>query len=248
LITRHITALHAAPALAAALLLSGPAQAQKSLDAFTQPGLKDLSAGIQVVSKNNQELKKIGKDYVDAYTLSNEEIQCKEPGKVRFQGKRGLLTLRTITNGNRKLTEVPPLHHHVENLRAKPGKGDSISDLGVITPAWADRVESRWLRAENRAGKTLQVFEYWYKEDPGALHTLWVDPATKTIVEHVYHNRNKKKPGFRKRLVYSEVKQVNGVSVPTRMTLYNGENKEAASMRYDRVQVNTNLKDGLFNF
>lgn len=247
-VSRRLVLGALATLLGAAPFLALPVQAANpSLDSYAQAGLKDLAASIDVVSKNDRELDKMGKGYRDAYTLSSQEISFKEPGLGRFEGKKGILTVRRITTPNRQLFEVPTLRvRKVEDISTKPGKADSVADLGLITPAWADSVESKWLRTEQREGKTLQGFDVWSKSDPLSRHTLWIDPATKTVVEHVHFHRNPSKTGFRKRLVYSEVKQVNGVWVPTRVSLYNSENKLAAVMRYERVRVNTGLSDNLF--
>src|SRR5688572_22686491 len=228
-------------AAAACLVALGarPALAQKKLSDYAQPNLRDISASIKVLSHNNRELAKIGKGYVDAYKLGSQEIWAKEPGCVRFQGRKGILTIRYVTNGNRKLTEVAHLRiRKVDDISKEPSKGDSISDIGVVTQAWVDRVEDRWLRTETRDGKPLQVFEFWYKEDPRYRHTIWMDPATKTMVEHVSHHRSKKRTGFKKKLTYGDSKQINGVWLPTLVSIYNEENKLAGQMRYDRIQVN----------
>jgi hypothetical protein len=236
------------PAVAGVLLLhAGPAHAQKNLDAFAQPALKDLTAGVRVLSHNSRELRKIGKSFEEGYKLERQEISCKEPGMVRYQGKKGLLTLRYITNGNRRLSEVSTFRiRKNEDISKEPNKGETIADLGVITPAWVDRVESKWLRTEERGGKRVEVFQYWYKEDPRYLHTIVVDPTTKTIIETTAHHRSRKKPGFKKRFVYSEVTRINGVNLPQRVGVYNGENKLAAELRYEGIRVNTGLPDTLF--
>lgn len=229
--------------------LSLPAPAQKGLDGFAQAGLQDLTASVAVLSKNDAELQKIGKGYVDAYRLNKQELWAKEPGLFLFQGKQGVLTIRYVTNGGRKLMEVAGLRiRHVDDIAQEPGKGDSLADLGIITPAWVQRITAQWLRTETRNGKQLQVFEYWFSQDPRSKHTIWVDPATKTMVDHIAHHRNPKRPGFKKRFVFSEVKQYGGVSAPTRVDLYNGENKLAASMRYDAIKINTGLPDKMFQF
>lgn len=231
------------------LLLALPAAGQENLARYAQPTLQDVTATVKVVGKTDRELAKIGKGYVDAYKLESQELTAKEPDRVRFEGKRGLLTIRYITNGTRKLTQVStPRINKVDDISKEPAKGDSISDAGLITPAWVARVEDRWLRSETRDGKTLHVFEYFYKEDPKYIHTLWVDPETKTIVERIDHHRSKIKPGFKKRFLYSEVQTVNGVNMPSKVVLLNGENKVAAIMRYDRIKVNTGLPDKLFSF
>ena len=242
---------HAVVPVALLLLAARPASAQKSLDEYAQPGLKDLTASLKVLSHNNKELAKIGKDYVDAYTLEHQQFFWKEPGQARIQGNRGLVHILRITSGGRQMFEVSGLavlrNRHTEDVNKKPGKADTILDLGVFTPAWVQSVESRWVRAENRDGKTLQVFDFWYPADPGAKHTIWIDPVTKTVAEHVYHWRGKTNT-IKKRFVFGDVKQVNGVELPTTVSIYNDEGKQAAAMRYETLKVNESLSDSLFKF
>lgn len=221
--------------------------AEKPLDDYAQPGLRDLAAKIKILSHDDRALSKISKDFPKGFTLGSQEIWCKEPGKVRFQGKKGLFTIRQVTNGNRKLFEAPAVHK-VDDITKEPGKGDSIADLGLITPGWIDTVQHEWLRTETRDGKPVQVYQYWNKEDPRARHTIIVDPATKTVLENISHFRSKKKPGFRKKLVYSAHQQINGIWVPTRVTVYNGEDKRGGEMQYESIRINGGIDDKLFKF
>jgi outer membrane lipoprotein-sorting protein len=235
--------------LAAALCVARAAWAGPNLKEFIQPNLEDISASVKVISKSDAELKKMGKSYVEANKLNEQEIHCKEPSRVRMQGKKGLFTIRYVTNGTRKLTEVPTLRiHKVDDIAAEPGKGDLIYEIGLITGSWVDRVEDTFVRTEDRDGKTVHVFEFRFKEDPNAKHTILVDPVTKTILEHTAHHRNQALPGYKKRVVFSEVRNISGVNVPTRATLVNSENRVAAVLRYDNIKVNSGLKDKLFTF
>jgi hypothetical protein len=239
------------PVLLGALFALGqaPAWAQNSLDFYAQPTLKDLTASIKVINRNDAELKKIGKGYVDVYKLSSQQLMAREPGQVRFQAKRGILGVRRITSGGQQLFEVPGLgHRKVDDVTKKPGKADSITDLGVITPSWLRKVNSQWLRTENRGGKTLHVFETSYKDDTAYRRTLVMDPATRTMVEVISEHRERSQPGFKKRFVFSAPKQISGVWIPTRCDLYSPDNRLAASMQYDDIKVNTGLQDSLFRF
>jgi hypothetical protein len=228
---------------------AAPAPAQKALADYVQPALKDLYVNVDVVSRNDAALEKIGKGYVDAYRLTEQEIWAKEPDRIRFQGKQGIFVIRYVTNGNRKLTEVPTLRiKKADDITRDPGKGDSLFDLGVVTASWTAKTDGRWLRAETREGKTLQVFEVWFKNDPKALRTIWLDPTTRTVVEHIAHHREGYKKGFRKRLVYSGVKQIGGVWLPTRVTMYNTDNQVAGVLSYGGQKVNSGLADSLFSF
>ena len=231
-------------AIAAAVL---PARAQKSIEPFFQTNLKDLSAEVKVVAKNDTELRKIGKGYVDAYALTDRRFSYKEPGKVRADGKRGLITMRMVTNGDRKLMQIsfPPIRR-IEDLKKNPGKADSISDLGLLTPDWLPDHEYAWQRTETKDGRNCEVFRVWDKRDPAYKHTYWIDVQTKTLVEHIAHFRNRKKPGFKKRFVFSKPTLVSGVWVPTEMTVYNPEDKPAGTVRYQNLKVNTGLSDSIF--
>ena len=224
-----------------------PALAQKELSDYAQPGLKDLTASVKLLSYDNRELSKLGKGFAELYKLESREIWCKEPACVRVQGKKGIMTLRSVTNGDRRKVEVPTMRiRKVENVADEPGKADSIIDLGLVTPAWLRTVQSRWLRTETRNGKPHQVFEFWHPEDARAKHTIVLDPATKTIVEHIAHHRSQRKKSFKRRVVYSEPKQINGVWIPTRAAAYSPANKLAGEVRYDKIQINTGLPDSLF--
>lgn len=237
--------LLATAALASLVSSRSAWSAPPSLADFTQPALRDVTTSARVLAKDERALKKIGKGFAEAYTLSHQQVVYREPMQVRFTGKKGLLTIRDITNGTRHLMEIRPIHRRVDDLTKDPGKGHSITDLGVMTPAWVSSVEARWLRSEVRDGKTLQVFEYHPKSRPRARRTIWVDPETRVLVEQVTHQG---KQGIKKRTVYSEPRQFNGVWLPTQATIYNGEGQLAGKMRYENVQVNSGVSEALFKF
>lgn len=231
----------AAVTAAAITILSAPGWTAPSLSQYAQTALRDLQVDLVVASKNDRELKKMGDGFVDAYSkLKDQELTYKEPNMVRFQARHGLAGLTRITNGNRQLFSYL-IHRKVTDISKEPGKADAIIDIGVITPGWEQQVESEWLRAEKRGGNTLQVFSVYFKADRKARHTLWIDPDTKTVVEHIAHHRGRRKPGFKKRLVYSDVRNVNGVHLPFTATLYNSDNQVAAVMKCEKVRVNTGV-------
>lgn len=221
--------------------------AEPSLADFAQPALRDLSAAITIESKDNRELGKLGKGYADAYSLTDQEIHFKEPSLARFEGKRGLLTVRRITNARRQLFEVPALRiRKVEDISGKPGKADTIADLGILTPGWLATVEHSYSGSESREGRSLQRFTFAYLADRAARHVVLMDEATRTIAEHIHYHRDRKRPGYRKRLVYSDVRMTAGIWIPMRATLYSSDNRPAATMRYSRIRVNTGLPESLF--
>jgi hypothetical protein len=228
-----------------------PARAQDTLAAHAQPALADVSADVKVVSHNDRELEKMGKGYSQAYTLEHQRFFWKAPGEARFQARKGVIQVLRITNGSRQMSEITGLavlrKRMVEDVEQKPGKADTIVDLGAITPAWVRNVESRCLRVESRDGHSVEVFNFWYRNDPGSVHALWIDRATHTVVEHVIYVRGQA-TRVKKRIVYADVRQLGEVRLPTSVSVYNAEGKLAAQMRYDGLRVNQGLQDKLFTF
>jgi len=229
--------------------LALPAHAQQSLGDYVQRELRDLQGTTTVIFKNERELAKLGRDFVEAYNLQEVQFFLKEPGCVRMQGRRGIATVRYITNGDRKLTEVPTLRiRSIKNIAQDPSEGETALDFGVITPSVLARIDGRFLRMEQHLGKNCAVFELWWRAEPRLRQTVWLDPQTRTVVDRIEHHRARRRPGFKKRFVFSEVQRINGVWIPTRVDIYNPENRLAGSSRYSNVRVNSGLDDRLFQF
>jgi outer membrane lipoprotein-sorting protein len=201
-----------------------------------------------VVQKSDPALKEIGPGFEKGYRFKKSDISLKEPGKARVEGKYGILSVLYITNGDRKLQSVPSLRiRKVKNIAAKPGEKQTPLDIGIVTPALANQFTTQFLRHETRGAKKLAVFEVAYKaETGGRKHHVWIDPNTRTVVEHqVFHRRG----GVKMRYLFHEpVKYASNVWLPSRMELFNGSGKLAAVTRYENIRVNSGLAESLFQF
>jgi outer membrane lipoprotein-sorting protein len=167
---------------------------------------------------------------------------------VRVEGKYGLFGVLYIINGDRKLQSVPALRiRKVKNIATDPGERRTSLDIGIFTPSLLPHFETRFLRYDTRDGKKLPVFELSYRQEKGGRKRhVWIDPATRTVVEHqVFHRRG----GLKMRYVFRNlVRYANGVWLPTRVELYNPSGKLAAVTRYEDIRVNAGLADSLFEF
>jgi outer membrane lipoprotein-sorting protein len=235
-------------ALALAACLSPRAGAEETLDHYAQTALQDLSATAVLAQKSEPALRQIGDGFEKGYRVGRSALKLKEPGKVRVEGKYGLFSVVYVINGDRKLTSVPTLHiRKVKDISRRPGERQTSLDIGVITPSLLPQLNSQFVRYETRGGKKLAVFDLWFKAEPGGRkHTIWIDPATRTIVERqVFH----RKGGLKMRYLYQNpVRYAGGVWLPTRVELYNAAGQLAAATRYDNVQVNGGLSESLFQF
>jgi hypothetical protein len=242
--------LAARHALGAALLafffIAGGAGAEVSLKQYTQPALQDFTATAVIAQKNDAELRKIDDSFARAYRFRESLIQYKEPQKLRIDSKAGLLSLRYVINGKRKATQVPGLRiNKVKDITGRPGEEQGMLDSGILTPGFVnDAVAFRFLGHQKLDGRTVPAFEFWYTdEDDSRHHFVWIDPAKKIILRRDVHHR---KGGLKMRFLYKEPKQVAGVWVPTRVEVYNAENRLGAVTRYTSVKVNTGLSESLF--
>jgi outer membrane lipoprotein-sorting protein len=224
------------------------AETQETLDRYAQPALQDLSATAVVAQKSDPALKQIGDGFEKGYRIGRSSLKLKEPGKVRVEGKYSFFSVVYVINGDKKLTSVPTLHiHKVKNIATRPGERQTSLDIGFFTPSLLPQLSSQFVRYETRGGKRLAVFDLWFKAEPGGRkHTVWIDPATRTIVERqVFHRRG----GLKMRYLYQNpTRYAEGVWLPTRVDLYNAAGQQAAVTRYDDVRVNAGLSDSLFQF
>lgn len=233
-------------ALLASLFIAGGARAEVTLKQYAQPALRDFTATGVIAQKNDAELRKIDDSFARAYRFRESLIQYKEPQKLRIDSKAGLLSVRYVINGRRKATQVPGLRiNKVKDITGRPGEKQGMLDSGILTPAFLeDHLASRFVGHQKLEGRTVPVFELWYTdEDDSRHHFVWIDPAKKIILRRDVHHR---KGGLKMRFLYKEPKQVAGVWVPTRVEVYNHENRLGAVTRYTNVKVNTGLSESLF--
>jgi outer membrane lipoprotein-sorting protein len=235
-------------ALALVACVSARAGAEETLDRYAQTSLQDLSATAVIVQKSEAALKQISEDFGKGYRATRSALKLKEPGKVRVEGKYGLFSVVYVINGDRKLTSVPTLHiRKVKDISKRPGERQTSLDIGVITPSLLPQLNSQFVRYETRGGKRLAVFDLWFKAEPGGRkHTVWIEPTTRTIVEHqVFHRKGGLKMRY---LLQNPARYAGGIWLPTRVELFNAAGQLAAVTRYESVQVNGGLSESLFEF
>lgn len=231
-------------ATAAPATASGP----ESLASYAQPGLRDVRATVVVEKKFDAALREIDEDEEKGYRIKRSHFSLKEPNKVRVEGKYGLINILYVINGDRKLRSAMGIRR-VKNIAQSPGERYTALEIGAVTPALVEQLDSRFLRWETRGAKKLPVFEVRFKGEPGGARPeqIVIDPQTRVIVERSVMFRTR--PKVKRRYVYmNPVKYAGDVWLPTRVELYSPKGNLAAIQRYDAVTVNGGLSDSLFQF
>ena len=238
---RPIIYISAATLSAAFALAPLAGQAAPSISSLTSSGIKTLQASSEIVTENQDQLKTIDGDIALAYRLHRGSVVYEQPGKLRIDASiPHLVSGYYVINGNQKLT-VAPFTHKVQDTTGAPGKRQTLMDFGFIPPELLTDYNATFLRRE--AG--LLCFQIQPKQAGETEKDLvWIDPKTHITVQRYNYGRDGK---LTKILRYVNPVQVSpGIYVPTRVELYNTQNKLAGATVYQNIRVNQPVSDSLF--
>jgi len=227
-------------AIAIAPLLSGVVSAASSIETFVSASLKTLQLSSEIVTENQDELRTIDGDIALAYRLHRGSMAYEQPGKLRIDASiPHLATGYYIINGNQKLT-VAPFVHKVQDTTGAPGKRQTLLDFGLVPPELLADYTAKFLRRDNG----LILFQIQPKQAGETQKDLvWIDPKTHITTQRYNYNRDGK---LVKWFLYKNPRLVGGVFVPTRVELYNPQNKLAGATVYENIRVNLPLSESLF--
>lgn len=227
------------PALLAVSAVS--AQAAPDIHTLTSNNLKTLQASSEIVTENQDELKTIPGDIALAYRLHRGTLAYKQPGMLRIEASIPHIAAGYyIINGNQKLT-VAPFVHKVQDTTGAPGKRQSLLDFGLVPPELLNDYTITFQRRESG----LLCYKVQPKQASETNYDLiWIDPKTHITAQRYNYDRQGK---FVKWFLYKNpVLAAPGVYVPTRVELYNAQNKLAGATVYQNIRVNQPLSDSLF--
>jgi len=217
------------------------AYAAPDINTLTSTNIKTLQASSEIVTENQGELHKIDGDIALAYRLHRGSMVYQQPGKLRIEASiPHLATGYYIINGNRKLT-VAPFVHKVQDTTGAPGKRQTLLDFGLVPPELLTDYNITFLRHESG----LLCYQIQPKQASETQKDLvWIDPKTHITVQRYNYDRHGK---LVKWFLYKNPVQIAlGIFVPTRVELYNAQNKLAGATAYQNIRVNQPVSDSLF--
>ncbi len=227
-------------AIVIALLLSGVVSAAPNIQTFVSASVKTLQLSSEIVTENQDALRTIDGDIALAYRLHRGSMAYEQPGKLRIDASiPHLVTGYYIINGNQKLT-VAPFVHKVQDTTGAPGKRQTLLDFGLVSPELLTDYTATFLRRDSG----LILFQIQPKQAGETQKDLvWIDPKTHITTQRYNYNRDGK---LIKWFLYKNPKLVGGVYVPTRVELYNPQNKLAGATVYENIRVNLPLSENIF--
>jgi outer membrane lipoprotein-sorting protein len=147
-------------------------------------------------------------------------------------------------NGNKKFTSIPGYHiHKVEDTTGAPGKKQSLLDVGLVPPELFRLYNATFLR---RDGKLL-VFQIMPKQRSETYKdVVWIDPVTHITTRRMHFNREGRLAAWYQYLNPTQPRP--RMYVPTRVEVYNAENRLAAVTAYSNIKINLPVDASIFDF
>lgn len=229
--------------VAAAIL--GGVQATPSIMDYVQGNLKDATFVAKVVRGDQRELRKINDDFGQSYRFTQTTINLKEPFMLRLETTVDDTDALFILNGTKRLFRVPRAGINVrQDLSDGPGKRQTVLDFGLLTPAlFTQFMDAKFVRTDRATGDLVFDLTYKQRNQDSSRHRIWVDKDKKVVKKREWYGQD---DVFKAVFIYEDAERVNGVWIPTRVTVRNADDKVAGVTEYSSKKVNTGLSDDLF--
>jgi outer membrane lipoprotein-sorting protein len=212
--------------------------------AFTSTQIRTLQMDTSVVQENRDELTKIGGDFAMAYRFHKVTLSYSQPDKIHFESVVAGMHIAYTINGNTKYTSIPTVHvHKVEDVTNAPGKKQSLLDCGLLPPEEFNLFYATYIRKD---GNQL-VYRLSPKQASERFHDMmWIDPVTHITTKREHYNQDGKLMAWY--LYKNPIRARPKIYVPSRVEVYNAENKLAAVTVYTNVKVNLPVDNSIFDF
>ena len=218
-----------------------------SIKEFIQANLQDASFTAKKIKSNQKELQKINKDFAASYRFDSTKVQLKEPFMLRLESQVEDQSIVYILNGTKRRYRIPKAGIDVtEELAVQPGRRQTPLDFGILTPSLFNGLFlAKFIRNDKATGNVVFDLTYPEKLDDSTRNRIWVDPNKKTITKREWYSQN---GGFLiATFLYEETKNINGVWVPTQLSVKNAENKLAGTMGYTEISINKGIPASVFS-
>lgn len=205
---------------------------------------KDMKATLTMAQSNRRELEKMGKVFAESYQFKKADILFKAPGKLKMNGELGMLKAEFITTDTKRLVRVPTMRFKKsEDISKSPEIQMTPLDVGVVTDAIWNLYKVKLVRMEkNDNGGPVYVLGLSTPSSKKS-QMIWVDGGDFKLLRR---DRILDDGSLKVRTVFSEHKQTNGLWIPARAEVFNGDGKLAAVTETKNIQINIGVDDKEF--
>lgn len=218
---------------------------QGNIDAYLQKNFDDASFTAKVKFANQKELLKINKDFGQTYRFSSTDFKVKEPFKIRGDAKVEDTNVTYIINGPKQLIKIPRIKvNSKQDLSKAPGRRQTLLDFGVLTPSLFNNFfVAKFVRMDRASGDAVFDVTYVPSLDDTSRHRIWVDPQKKFVTKREWYGQ---RGGQYCTFFYTDPVNVDGVWMPTHVSVKNVDGVLAGETYYTGLKVNQGIPDSIF--
>ena len=184
----------------------------------------------------------MGSGYDEILRLRKALVSYKRPDMIRYDGFAQGIKASFVQNGYQRLV-LAAMIRKVDDLKDAPGKRQDTLDLGFLSSSlWRDNFVTVVTGGKN---SIKLKFSPKFGAKDKRHDMVWVDPSTLRVLR-----REKYLGGgeMRVRMTYGGYQNLTGkLPIATVSTLYDPSGGLLGSVKYNKLKVNTGLKESLFS-
>lgn len=206
-------------------------------------GFRDVKMDVRIAYANQKELATIGKDYGKAYEFKNSKLIFKAPDKVKMTAVAGIVNVSYIITGNIKRIRAGLLKK-TEDITHEPHKKQTPLDVGIVSESIWRQFRVERVKKEGDAANPVYVLTLSLSNSPQKKQYIWVGANDFRLLKR---EKREADGSLKARYVYSKHREYAGTLwVPGEQRVYNIKGTLAGTTVYSGIQVNTGVKDSVF--
>jgi hypothetical protein len=217
-----------------------------SIEQYTQP-IKDITFSMDVRTGNQSELRKIGKDFGEAYRFSHVDFKIKDSFQIRGDTKVDDTTILMILNNGIRVFRAPRQNINIKkDVSDRPGQRQTIFEFGLVTPDLFDSfMDAKFVRQDRATGDAVFDLTFNKKFGDTTRYRVWIDEDKKFTSKKEWYGQE---GDLRATFTFTNPEKVGSMWVPTLATVKNAEGKVAGQLKYGRFKINTGISDSIFKY
>lgn len=232
--------------LTAAIALATLTQSGQSIQSYALDGLRDVSFTQRIVTGNQRELRKINQDFANSYRFTSAKVWMKEPFMLRMEASVDDTQIFFLVNGTHKLIRIPRSRINIkDDVSMSPGKRQTAFDFGLMPASlFRDLFQGSFVRMDRATGDAVFDVTYVPRLKDKTRHRIWVDPQRQAVTKREWYGQD---GGLMATFVLEDFQKLDGLWLPTKVTVRNADNAVAGVTRYENLKVNQGIASSLFD-
>ena len=216
------------------------------IDQYTQP-IKDITFSMDVRTGNQPELRKISKDFGEAYRFSHVDFKIKDSFLVRGDTSVDDTKILMILNDGIRVFRAPRQNINIKkDVRDHPGQRQTIFEFGIVTPELFDGfMDAKFIRNDRATGDAVFDLSFNKKFGDTTRYRIWIDGEKKFTSKKEWYGQD---GDLKATFAFTEPTKVGSMWVPTVASVKNSEGKLAGQLKYSRFKINSGIADSIFKY